>query len=365
MSASLFVDDDCKDSPNSLFYSQLLAKTSTSVYQIDDQGWMVDENDQIVVNLLMTQVAVVKKRELSSSPSFRYEMVQKFPQSSAAPSYVPNIQPVEENDSNFMNNVSHDYFWVCQENNTFSSELGRLSSNSWANNTYNYETQYPKEVSDESDLVWECNFKAQSTIHKPYASDLSRHSEEEKDLETHNQSDNEVPHSSSLALRADVMNKNIIRAVKRECKNLFQSFLQTENIKSSKKKMRTLAVFRRFAEYLLQKIHPNWRKWPEFDIDQFAVYLGGLSDYWAMKKITLKSEYAERMDEIYSILYKYSHTKFKSFLKIREVGMVFNSILSRSSLENVLANNESLAENKLSYKVHINTLLKSINSAVY
>ena len=96
-------------------------------------------------------------------------------------------------------------------------------------------------------------------------------------------------------IRGDLMNKNILRAIKREWKNLFHSFWATYNIKIKKQNNQYLGVIKNFAHYLIE--HASISKDDLFltevlnsiayssEESDFVVYLGIFTDYWTMKKI--------------------------------------------------------------------------------
>ena len=57
-----------------------------------------------------------------------------------------------------------------------------------------------------------------------------------------------------LALRADVMNKNFFRALRREIKRIFENYLISNGLSTSKCKRTFKTNLKRFCEYLLMEI---------------------------------------------------------------------------------------------------------------
>ena len=79
-----------------------------------------------------------------------------------------------------------------------------------------------------------------------------------------------------LSLRADVMNKSIFRAIRRECKAMFDQFIKSHKYTNSRSKRIFKANLRRFAAYLLD-IH-EYKQTDDLgvDLNSFMVHAGVL-----------------------------------------------------------------------------------------
>jgi hypothetical protein len=82
-----------------------------------------------------------------------------------------------------------------------------------------------------------------------------------------------------LSLRSDVMNKNLFRAIRRECKGMFWQYLDSNNLSNSKKQKHFLPNLEQFSEYLLSETHVDWDNISEFNTKEFSTYLGIFSNY--------------------------------------------------------------------------------------
>lgn len=89
--------------------------------------------------------------------------------------------------------------------------------------------------------------------------------------EQENQIRASTPHSKSLSLRPDVMNKNIFRAIRRECKRLFSSYIKV--------KKNFIPNLYKFSELLLSNTSVNWQGTTGFKKDEFTKYFGILINY--------------------------------------------------------------------------------------
>lgn len=165
---------------------------------------------------------------------------------------------------------------------------------------------------------------------------------------------------SKLALRTDVMNKNIIRAIRRECKSLYDHFLKTRGVRNSKDQKEFMQISRNFAEFMLQKMDSDWASWENFNIDNFIVYLGAFSNYWAMKKHTLGGEHKNKIEAVHGVFYKYSHVRFNEFINVPEVSTLMTLIWNVCGRHNLFDHNDSLMMNKVKYEEHINTLVTRV-----
>ena len=113
-----------------------------------------------------------------------------------------------------------------------------------------------------------------------------------KDTIKENSDVNTTP-KTSLSLRADVMNKNIIRAFRRQSKGMFDNFLKSklfgnfklsknsQNLKASLPKLKRIFVVNllKFTTHLLENTQVGWRDLPEFNQEKFMKYLGVFVNY--------------------------------------------------------------------------------------
>jgi len=160
-----------------------------------------------------------------------------------------------------------------------------------------------------------------------------------------------------LSLRTDVMNKNLFRAIRRQCKGLYNDFLSANNLSKSKKQLN----MEQFSTHLLSMTNVEGTTNQDFDSKDFMTYLGIFSNYCAMKKILKGNDSKDKLEKVYSVLYSYSHIKFNEFMLIPEIRVIIKIIVERSGTQSLIQSNSTLAANHESYSEHINKLLKSFN----
>ena len=96
-----------------------------------------------------------------------------------------------------------------------------------------------------------------------------------------------------LALRADVMNKNFFRAIRRECKAMFDTFIYNHGFTNSRSKRIFRANLRRFSDNLLEDTAEQLTLSPDFKVEDFRVYIGILLNICVMKRLS-----AEESDKV-------------------------------------------------------------------
>lgn len=161
-----------------------------------------------------------------------------------------------------------------------------------------------------------------------------------------------------LSLRADVMNKNFFRALRRECKFLFEDFLIENGFTNSRSGRIFKANLRRFADFLLEETPEVRDALTEESVDNFRLYIGMFLNITLMKK--LYKEECEKCNAFNDLLYSYSHKKFYEFVSVTEVSQLIMSIFAKKGLENFIRTHTTLATNAESYLTHIQKLISNI-----
>ena len=168
-------------------------------------------------------------------------------------------------------------------------------------------------------------------------------------------------------VREDVMNKNILRLIRRQWKNLFNSFCQINNIKIVKRNEWFMNAVIQFAHYLLSfkplkfsddslsdKVLMSYRYSP--DKCDFVVYLGIFIDYCTMKRILEENPNRSKLFEINDVLYSFTQTKFYDFITIPEVKTIINIVWNKVDMKRVISNNKSFKKHQEDYQEHISEL---------
>lgn len=159
----------------------------------------------------------------------------------------------------------------------------------------------------------------------------------------------------SLALRADVMNKNIFRALRRECKTIFEDYLKRQNMSLCKSKRTFLVNLDKFVQNVLET-KPELKNMLDFDANEFREYIGTLINTCMMRKCLTGTKGVSKIAEVSDILYTYSHKKFYDFLEIKEVKVILELVLEHSAVAGFIQNHEALATHADAYAQHINKI---------
>lgn len=164
----------------------------------------------------------------------------------------------------------------------------------------------------------------------------------------------------SLALRADVMNKNLIRALRRELKSIFDAYIAKSRLSGNKGKRVFNINLGKFSQYLLNTNVDLWKTRDDFSEVEFIKYLGIFLNICMMKKTLDSNEDKEKLSAFNDLLYGYSHKKFFDYLSVPEVSTIVKMIIANTSRESFISNHETLASNSQEYSSHLETVLGQI-----
>lgn len=167
----------------------------------------------------------------------------------------------------------------------------------------------------------------------------------------------------SLALRTDVMNKNIFRALRRECKSLYQAFVVRNGLPNPKRgNKKYLSNLRKFTRHLLATSEIGIVAKENINIDDFILYVGTLVNYCGMKNSLKDKKQLSKVNTMHQLLYSYSHVKFYTFIKIHEVSLILRILWEILNLDDVISHNASLTANKKQYKAHMLAILAHVSN---
>ena len=169
------------------------------------------------------------------------------------------------------------------------------------------------------------------------------------------------------AVREDVMNKNILRLMRRQCRQLYAAFCQTNNVKMIRRNGWFISTIKDFAHFLLyQNLDTSGNDlflgndFNSFiftpDDDNFIMYLGIFVDYCTMKRILSCGTKRSKLLEINDVLYNFTQTKFYDFIAIPEVKSIINLIWKMVDIKSVISQNKSLKIHQDDYEDHISAL---------
>ena len=161
---------------------------------------------------------------------------------------------------------------------------------------------------------------------------------------------------NNLEVRFDVMNKNFIRAVKRELRCIYSEYLKNKGLRNSKCSL--VSNNELFVWDLLENTSVRWADIQQFRVGIFSKYVIALTQFCKYKGINRDASAKEIADKVYSLLYSYSHTKFYNFISTPEIRVLILMLKERYSTSKLAALTSPF--NHATYKTHIKSLLKQI-----
>lgn len=159
----------------------------------------------------------------------------------------------------------------------------------------------------------------------------------------------------NLSVRADVMNKNLFRAIKREIKTCFKDYLSSSKLKNTKKNFDI--GHKSFCDHLL-KIYGEMKELKSFNQDTYELYLRILVNYCQVKKEANSSATFNMLNTTFDVLYSYSHKKFFDFLAIPEIKFIIKSVIHKVGVSKFISHHSVLVANEEKYKKLIFALLE-------
>lgn len=165
-----------------------------------------------------------------------------------------------------------------------------------------------------------------------------------------------------LALRTDVMNKNIFRALRRECISLYEKFVKANNLPNPKRgNKKFMSNLRKFVQHFLRSSKVGMTLKDSVNYDTFVTYLGTLINYCAMKNSVKEDAKLQKVTRMHKLLYSYSHKKFYDFIRIPEISLIIRVLCDVLSTDTMISHNASLSANKKQYRAHVDSLLKFVS----
>jgi hypothetical protein len=159
----------------------------------------------------------------------------------------------------------------------------------------------------------------------------------------------------NLSVREDVMNKNILRALKRELISMFEVFHGYKQIIGFKEKVKE------FCDNLILTSSYYAHKNGKFNVQDFYSYVGIFVNYWKMKKLVKTQEEREKLKQCYDVVYSYSHQRFNKSIGTPEITALIKIIVSAVGVDKVIEDNDTLkCTHEDKYKEHFVNLLERL-----
>ena len=159
-------------------------------------------------------------------------------------------------------------------------------------------------------------------------------------------------------MRADVMNKNILRAVRRECKNMYQNYVSANSLPTSRDSIDQNVSG--FLRHLWGSTHIEGSLFDKFKQRDLWVYLKILLNYWQMKREIYSTTDKLKMNTTYDVLYSYTHKKFHQFIVIPEIGVLIRMIIDMQGLSEFVSKISN--KNHHQYESHLKEIIDEIIS---
>ena len=145
-----------------------------------------------------------------------------------------------------------------------------------------------------------------------------------------------------FALRRDVVNKTILRNMRRYYQRLFADSVPGY----SKRRMRDPKLFWTSLKECAGDLFPV----QEHGERDMAFYLGAVLNARAMKAVRSSSKDKREIDRVYSCMYAYSHTKMEGLFSIAAMGALFRRYWSHVEQVGGLENEDPFAKNPEVYR---------------
>lgn len=151
-------------------------------------------------------------------------------------------------------------------------------------------------------------------------------------------------------VRLDVMNKTLLRAVKREYSEFHTAFWQRNGIKTPVPHNDFIDSVDKFIVYILGWEDPVNIKENYDNLGNLTQVLGVFIDFCKMKKIAKNNSEKDFLKNFYNLLYSYSHKKFNEFLETPEIRFLLKKMLNEDYIDTLISKNETLQVKGNGYK---------------
>ena len=159
-----------------------------------------------------------------------------------------------------------------------------------------------------------------------------------------------------IELRYDIMNKNFIRAIKREYKAIYNDFIANQGLKNTKSHLIRNTEF--FISELLANTSINWCETNNFSVDILSVYTMALTQFFIFKKLSADKQSIKIREQVYDLLYPYSHERFYSFIGVPEIKVLILMLREKHSKRDFAK--LVTFSNISTYETHIESIMRRI-----
>lgn len=165
-----------------------------------------------------------------------------------------------------------------------------------------------------------------------------------------------------LAIRSDVVNKTLLRSLKRYYTAEFERQTQSKISTKSTQKEEVYQKIRDFTESIYQD-EPRFglSEFNDVTMDDLFFYMGICINPQMMKKTTSTPQERSRFQNFYSCLYKYSHKKLMKLFSSKALYFMFRKFFEDGVFEDLLVNDSTLKRNPEVYKTASENFINLFN----
>jgi len=153
----------------------------------------------------------------------------------------------------------------------------------------------------------------------------------------------------SLAKRKDVVNKTLLRSVKRYYTSLFEQYAKDNQYSKQEKKEFWKEYIYEFTKTIFGEYMENIRQYPDATLLEVNAFMASMIVPNNIKRTDCEDVYHTMMEEFSNLLYKYSIKRLGLFMKNSSVAFVLRHYIERGPLAELLENDVTLSKNKHLY----------------
>ena len=161
-------------------------------------------------------------------------------------------------------------------------------------------------------------------------------------------------------LRLDVMNKTIIRAVRREYSDYFYIYCRINGVSIPIQTNQFVKTIEKFVEYMMGWEDPKEVEEMYSGLHDLPKILGIFINYCKMKKVMKTKNDKRSLFGFYDLLYNYSHQKFNQFLKIPEIRFLLKKMLSVNYIDTLISKHQTMQGKVEGYREWAAIILSNI-----
>lgn len=153
----------------------------------------------------------------------------------------------------------------------------------------------------------------------------------------------------SLAKRKDVVNKTLLRSVKRYYTSLFENFMKENQYSKQEKREFWKDYIEEFTKTIFGDYMDTITPESGVTIQEVNAFMASMIVPNNIKRTNCEEVYTLMMEEFSNLLYKYSIKRLGSFVRNPSVKCVLRHYIERGPLDGLLENDVTLSKNKSLY----------------